>query len=65
VVVVTALHGSELRPHDTWHYRRDFDLTVVRTFQDGASVAVVVEQYQFPLHVAADAVLDVDPAVKL
>jgi len=59
---MTALHGSELHVGDRWHYRRDFDLTVVRTFQDGASVAVIVEQYQFPLHVAADAVLDVDVA---
>jgi hypothetical protein len=25
-------------------------------------VAVIVEQYQFPLHVAADAVLDVEQA---
>lgn len=61
---MTALHGSELHGGDRWHYRADFDLTVVRTFQDGASVAVVVEQYQFPLHVAADALLDVEPAVR-
>jgi hypothetical protein len=62
---VTALHGCDLRPGTVWHYRDQFDLHVVRTVQDGGSVAVIVREYQFALHVAADAVLDVDVAVKL
>jgi len=59
---MTALHGCDLRPADVWHYRAEFDLHVVRIVKDGASVAVVVREYSFPLHVAADAVLDVDVA---
>jgi hypothetical protein len=59
---MTAVLAKDLHSSDCWHYRAEFDLTVVRTFRDGASVAVIVEQYQFPLHVAADAVLDVDVA---
>jgi hypothetical protein len=59
---VTAVLAKDLHSADCWHYRAEFDLTVVRTFQDGSNVAVVVEQYQFPLHVAADAVLDVEQA---
>jgi hypothetical protein len=59
---VTALHGCDLRPHDTWHYREQFDLHVVRIETDGASTAVIVAEYQFPLHVAADALLDVEVA---
>jgi len=63
VVVVTALHGCELRPADVWHYRDQFDLHVVRIETEGRCTTVIVAEYQFPLHVAADAVLDVDPAV--
>ena len=61
--VVTALHGCDLHPADVWHYRPEFDLHVVRTVKDGGSVAVIVTEYQFPLHVAADDVLDVEIAV--
>jgi hypothetical protein len=59
---MTALHGCDLRPADVWHYRDHFDLHVVRTETDGASTAVTVAEFQFLLHVAADAVLDVEVA---
>jgi hypothetical protein len=60
---MTALHGCELRPADVWHYRDQFDLHVVRAETDGASTAITVAEFQFLLHVAADAVLDVDVAM--
>ena len=58
------VHACDLEASTLWHYRPEFDLHVVRIETDGASTAVIVAESQFPLHVAADAVLDVDVAVQ-
>lgn len=63
---MTALvHPADLHAGQTWHYRSEFDLHVTRVEIDAATrnAAVVVSEYEFPLHIAADAWLDVDPVV--
>jgi len=56
-------HPVDLVAGQTWHYRSEFDLHVARVDVDAANAAVVVTEYVFPLHVKADAWLDVDPVV--
>lgn len=56
-------HAADLVAGQLWHYRSEFDLHVARVVVDGANAAVVVTEYEFPLHVSADAWLDVDPVV--
>lgn len=59
---MTATAARDLHVGDLWHYRAEFDLHVTQVITDdgGTTTTVVVVEYQFPLHVAADAVLDVD-----
>lgn len=55
------IHPSDLSAGQLWHYRSEFDLHVARVVVDGPNAAVVVTEYEFPLHVSADAWLDVEP----